>query len=77
MIINVKDGRFSFKNGWFQVKQGDVKSIRQELMDALNITTRMSFNDRLNGRIEPRVTEAETIERIFSEYGVTDIWGTN
>jgi len=44
-------------------------------MIALDITTRQPFLDRLNGKIEPRVTEVERIEQIFAEYGITEVWG--
>jgi hypothetical protein len=66
---------FSFQKGWLQVKQGDASAVRSKLMVALNITTRMAFLDRLNGKVEPRVTEHCAIEEIFAEYGITEIWG--
>ena len=68
---------FSFQKGWSQVKQGDVSTVRTKLMSALNITTRMAFLDRLNGKVEPKVTEHQAIENIFSEYGITEIWGVH
>ena len=66
---------FSFQKGWLQVKQCDVSAIRSRLMAALNITTRMAFLDRLNGKVEPKITEHRAIEEIFAEYGITEIWG--
>ena len=66
---------FSFHKGWSQVKNGDVTNCRKELMEALGITTRMAFLLRLKGKVEPRVSEAQAIERVFAKYGVTDIWG--
>ena len=66
---------FSFQKGWSQVKQGDAATVRSKLMSALNITTRMAFLDRLNGKVEPKVTEHRAIEDIFSEYGIKEIWG--
>lgn len=66
---------FSFQKGWSQVKQGDASTVRSKLMAALNITTRMAFLDRLNGKVEPKVTEHRAIEEIFAEYGITEIWG--
>ncbi len=44
-------------------------------MDKLSIRTRQSFHLRLNGEIEPKVSEARAIEEVFSEYGITDVWG--
>ena len=66
---------FSFQKGWSQVKQGEVSAVRAKLMTALSITTRMAFLNRLNGSVEPKVTEHEAIERIFKEHGITEIWG--
>ena len=44
-------------------------------MKALGLNSRMAWWQRLNGIIEPRVTEAEAIESIFAEYGISDVWG--
>jgi hypothetical protein len=66
---------FSFQKGWSQVKQGDAATVRSRLMVALNITTRMAFLDRLNGKVEPKVTEHAAIEQVFKSYGIKEIWG--
>lgn len=66
---------FSFQKGWSQVKQGDVATVRIEIMTALNITTRMAFLDRLNGKVEPKVSEHRAIEQIFAKRGIKEVWG--
>ena len=66
---------FSFKKGWNQLKHVDVEQVRNKLMAALGLTSTPPFYQRLNGKVEPKVTEAEAIEQIFAEYGVTDVWG--
>lgn len=66
---------FSFKKGWNQLKHVDLEPARIKLMDALDLTTTPPFYQRLNGKVEPKVTEAEAIERIFAEYGITEVWG--
>ncbi len=66
---------FSFKKGYDQVQQKDAKEVREKIMTALNITTRRSWGLRLDGKIEPKVTEAQSIENIFKEYGITEVWG--
>lgn len=66
---------FSFKKGWNQLKHVDLEPARIKLMDALSLTTTPPFYQRLNGKVEPKVTEAEAIERIFAEYGITEVWG--
>jgi len=67
--------KFSFKKGYQQVQQKDAKEVRQKIMTALKLTSRRSWGLRLNGEIEPKVSEAQSIEEIFNEYGITDIWG--
>jgi len=67
---------FSFKKGYQQVQQKDAREVRQRIMSALNLTSRRSWGLRLNGLIEPKVSEAQTIESIFNEYDIYDIWGS-
>ena len=66
---------YAFQRGFSQVMNKDVQAVRHEIMDALNVTTRPAFLSRLRGEVEPKVSEAEKIEAIFSKYGVTDVWG--
>lgn len=66
---------FSFKCGFGQVKQKDAKEVRRKIMDALGLTTRASWYARLNGVVEPKLSEAKAIEEIFHAYGVKEIWG--
>lgn len=67
--------RFSFKRGFRQLPVCKTKVVQQAIMEALGIAGRMTWYDRLNGRIEPRVSEAEKIEKIFHQHGITEIWG--
>lgn len=66
---------FSFKKGYGQVQQKDAESVRNEIMTELNITTRESWRLRLNGKIEPKISEVQAIESIFNRYGIIEIWG--
>lgn len=68
--------RFSFKKGFMQVKQKDAPAAKREIMNAIGITTRVAWATRLNGKVEPRISEAESIAEILSKYGVNgEIWG--
>ena len=67
--------KFSFQKGWNQVQRKDSKAVQKKIMEALDIHTIMSWSRHLNGYIEPHVSEYEKINSIFSEYGITDIWG--
>ena len=51
------------------------EEVRLRIMDALGLQTRNTFYIRLRGKIEPKVSEAEKIENIFKEYGITEVWG--
>ena len=66
---------FSFKKGWGQVQQKDSKEVRERIEKCLGIRNRNSFYNRLNGDIEPKVSEAKSIEVIFADYGITEVWG--
>lgn len=71
------ENKFSFKKGWSQVQQREVATVREKLMEALNLKTRMAFLNRVNGLVEPKISEHEAIERIFKEHGIKDVWGAN
>jgi len=66
---------FSFRLGFSQVKNRDIRVVRRKIMQALGISNRTSWIKRLNGAVEPKVSEARAIEEIFAEYGITEVWG--
>jgi hypothetical protein len=74
--VKVRVSEWAFQKGWFQLRQHDISGARNKLMTELRITTRPAFLDRMNGVIEPKVSEYKAIEEIFGEYGIKDIWGT-
>jgi hypothetical protein len=71
-VKNYKDG---FNKGYMQLKLKDKNEAKQEIWDALGINNRNSFYQYLYGKIECRASQAESVERIFSKYGIKDIWG--
>jgi len=66
---------FAFKRGFMQIQQKDIQSVKGEIMMVLNITTRASWLRRLNGKVEPKMTEIIAINGVFGRYGIKDIWG--
>lgn len=70
-----KTTEFSFRKGWLQVRQNDADVLKSKIMGALGLRTNKGFNDRLNGYVEPKVSEAKSIEEIFAHYDITDVWG--
>ena len=67
--------KFSFKRGWSQVKLSDAPVVKRKIMRAIKIKSRNAFYERLCGKVEHRITEYQSIEKIFAEYGITDVWG--
>lgn len=73
---NRKVGRLGFLSGLNQVKMGVYKEVVAELYKALGINNRNSFYAYRDGKIEPKVTQAEAVESVFNRYGITEnIWG--
>lgn len=66
---------YSFKRGFSQVRQKDVKEVKRRIMSALGLTTRVGWYARLNGKVEPKVSEARAIEGVFADFGITKVWG--
>lgn len=66
---------FSFLRGWSQVKNCDISRCREDLMHALNVTTRAAFLNRLKGHVEPKMSEITAVEKVFSTYGISEVWG--
>lgn len=66
---------YSFKRGFAQVRQKDVLEVKKRIMSALGLTTRVSWHARLNGKVEPKVSEARAIESIFADFGINSVWG--
>jgi hypothetical protein len=73
---NKKTEKLGFLKGLNQVKMGDYKEVVAELYKALGINNRNSFYAYRDGKIEPKVTQADGIESVFNRYGITkNIWG--
>lgn len=66
---------FSFRRAWGQVKTKDQAEVKKKIMSTLGIKTRAAWRSRLEGLVEPRISEAQAIEEVFGNYGITDIWG--
>ena len=73
--MKTRNNEFSFWKGWSQVKLKDHVKVKERIMEALNIKTRLAWCQRRSGKVEPRISEAKAIESIFAEYGIKDVWG--
>lgn len=67
----------SFRKGYMQVQNQHIVEVREKITKALGLNNRQSFYNRMDGKPEPKVSEAKAIEDIFAEYNITDIWGDN
>ena len=55
--------------------QKDISNVKHEIMITLGITTNVAWLNRLNGKVEPKVSEAKAIEETFAKYGIKEVWG--
>lgn len=69
------DNCFSFQKGWKQLPQAKAQEAKKRISKALGLRFPSSFYYRLNGKCEPKVSEARAIEEIFHSYGIKEIWG--
>lgn len=70
-----KNATESFQNGWKQLQLQYTGLVKKEIMEAFSINSRTGFDNRRYGRVTHSKLERECIERIFTKYGVKDIWG--
>lgn len=68
------DNRFSFRKGYEQLAQKDVKDFRNRLCERLGIKDGSIYR-KMSGEVEPKMSEGRIIEEVFAEFGVTDVWG--
>lgn len=73
--ISRANAKFSFNKGYMQVRQQDAPEVKRQIMEALNFNNEQSWRDRRYGRIEPKMTEVEVIEAVFSKFGIKKVWG--
>lgn len=66
---------FAFVRGFSQVKQKDIQALKSEILKELGLKTRVSWYNRLYGNVEPKISEAQAIEKIFKKYGIKEVWG--
>lgn len=67
--------KYSFQKGFKQIPIGKAAEVKGELMEALSVKSRPAWRARLTGKVEPKVSEARKIEKIFAHHGVKEIWG--
>jgi hypothetical protein len=69
--------KWSFQNGYVQLPLNKTSDFRAAIMAALKIKSTRQFRNRLMGEVEPKISDVEAIEHIFSKFGINqNIWGT-
>jgi hypothetical protein len=69
---NYKEG---FCKGYGQLQIKDEDSVYKELWVALGVSSRAAFSQYRKGKIEPKASQAEAVEKVFKKYGIKEIWG--
>ena len=64
-----------FNKGYQQLPVGKLAEAKAKLWKALNINNRNSFHNYLYGKQEPTASQAVSVELVFRDYGITEIWG--
>ena len=65
---------YSFKKGFDQVPVGKAEAVKAELMMALKIESKSAWLRRLNGNVDPRVSEIAAVESVFAAHGIKNVW---
>jgi len=63
-----------FNNAFSNLKANEQKEARALLFAALGIKNRNSFRLYRAGKIEPKISQAEEICKIFEKFGIEDPW---
>jgi hypothetical protein len=69
--------KYSFQKGLNQVKIGRKQIVKDKIMKALDIKSVPAWYKRLNGNVEPKVSEAKAVEEIFAQErpAIKEVWG--
>ncbi|MBV5348903.1 hypothetical protein JZU61_04505 [bacterium] len=66
---------YAFNRGFNQVSVGNAPLLKEELMKALKIKSRAAWIRRINGQVDPKVSEINSVETVFAKYGIKQVWG--
>jgi len=67
---------YSFKPAYESLPANKQNEVRLKIMEALQLSL-TAFYSRMRGDVEPKVSEAKSIETIFTEYGIDKVWTDN
>ncbi|MDR3188093.1 MAG: hypothetical protein LBT94_02780 [Prevotellaceae bacterium] len=74
----IRDYKNGFQKGVGRIKEKDKKKFYKDVCEVFGVKTRTSYYRYVRGLIEPKISEAEALEKVFKKYGVTtNIWGND
>jgi len=66
---------YAFSKGWRKANADQKERIMKQLKEALGGVTEQAVYARMRGEVEPKVSQAAAIEKIFAREKIRDIWG--
>lgn len=71
----IMQNKHSFQKGLNQVPLGKIPEIKNDIMQALKITSHPAWLRRLKGEVDPKTKEIQNVEEVFKRYGIKEVWG--
>lgn len=69
----------AIQKGWNQVRVGEMKKVKEQLITKLSRNGIRMYRDRwirlLKGDARLSLSDRESVEKIFAEQGIKEIWG--
>jgi hypothetical protein len=75
LLMKIVEKKYQgFGKGYGQLAIKDKEVATQKLWKALGVNNRNSFWLYKTGKVEPKLSQAQAVEAVFTEYGITEIW---
>lgn len=65
-----KQNKWSFKEAFHRLPYNEMPIVRKEIEQALGISAHPTWYKRMNGEVEPKISEYLAIQRIFKKRGI-------
>ena len=72
LVVN----KYSFRVAYDSLPRNKQSEARDKIKQVFSVKTNKAVWDRIAGKTEPKVSEADAIEQLFTKYyGIKVIWG--
>lgn len=61
---------WSFKEAFYSLPYNEMPIVRKEIEESIGIKSSPAWYNRLYGKVEPKISEYLTIQRIFKKRGI-------